>query len=131
MKIVHVVYGLDLGGIETMLVNIVNEQVLMGHDIHVVCINNIINDSLRSAIDSRVNFHCIERPVGSKNPYYIFLFNYKMKSISPDIIHIHTSSMIRYFIGKWWRKKMCVTKHDVNEDKHLHYYTNINCSFYA
>ena len=125
MKIVHVVYGLEFGGIETMLVNIVNEQVLMGHDIHVVSINNTINKDLRDAISEDVKFYNIGRSIGSKNPYYIFLFNYKMKSISPDIIHIHTSSMIRYFIGTRWRKNMCVTKHDVHEDKHLHYYTNI------
>ena len=125
MKIVHVVYGLEFGGIETMLVNIVNEQVLMGHDIHVVCINNTINKDLRDAISTEVKFHNLGRTVGSKNPYYLLKFNYKLKTISPDIIHLHTSSMIRYFIGTGWRKKMCVTKHDVHEDNHLHYYSNI------
>ena len=125
MRVVHVVYGLEFGGIETMLVNIVNEQVSMGHDIHVVCINDTINSDLRESLSSDVKFHNIGRPVGSKNPYYILKFNYKISSISPDVIHIHTSSMIRYFIGKWWRKKMCVTKHDVHEDKYLHYYSNI------
>lgn len=111
MKIVHVVYGLDLGGIETMLVNIVNEQVLMGHDIHVVCINNIINDSLRSAIDSRVNFHCIERPVGSKNPYYIFKLNKILYGLSADIFHLHSSTMYR-FIFPFFKRTQCVTIHD-------------------
>ena len=75
------------------------------------------NKDLRDAISKDVKFHNIGRPVGSKNPYYILKFNYKISSISPDVIHIHTSSMIRYFIGTGWRKKMCVTKHDVHEDK--------------
>ena len=76
MKIAHVVYGLEFGGIETMLVNIVNEQVKSGNEISVIVINNTINAGLRSSIDKRVKFFCIGRPVGSKNPYHLLKFNF-------------------------------------------------------
>ncbi|MBO5721163.1 MAG: glycosyltransferase, partial [Bacteroidales bacterium] len=59
MKIVHIVYGLEFGGIETMLVNIVNEQVKTGNEISVVIINNTINNNLYSAIDNRVKVYCL------------------------------------------------------------------------
>lgn len=39
MKIVHITFGFGLGGIETMLHNIANEQVKLGHDIYIVVIN--------------------------------------------------------------------------------------------
>ena len=76
MKIVHVVYSLEFGGIETMLVNIANEQVSMGYNVTILCINNHINDALRETIDKRVKFYCLGRPIGSKNPYYVLKFNY-------------------------------------------------------
>ena len=120
MKIVHVVYGLEFGGIETMLVNIVNEQVKSGNEISVVVINNTINAGLRSLIDERVKFLCIGRPVGSKNPYYILKFNYRIAKIAPDIIHIHTPSIIRYFVPPVLYK-MCVTKHDIHKVKENRY----------
>ncbi|MBR5532756.1 MAG: glycosyltransferase family 4 protein [Bacteroidales bacterium] len=116
MKIVHIVYGLEFGGIETMLVNIVNEQVKTGNEISVVIINNTINNNLYSAIDNRVKVYCLGRPVGSKNPYYILKFNYRINKISPDIIHIHTPSIIRYFLP-FVKYKMCVTKHDVHKEQ--------------
>ena len=116
MKIVHIVYGLEFGGIETMLVNIVNEQVKTGNEISVVIINNTINNNLYSAIDNRVKVYCLGRTVGSKNPYYILKFNYRINKISPDIIHIHTPSIIRYFLP-FVKYKMCVTKHDVHKEQ--------------
>lgn len=125
MKIVHIVYSLEFGGIETMLVNIANEQVSMGYNVTILCINNHINDALRETIDERVKFYCLGRPIGSKNPYYVLKFNYILYKLKADIIHIHTSSIIRYFILKNCYGKICLTKHDVKEDNYLHNYSNI------
>ena len=36
MKIVHVTWMFTFGGIETMLVNICNEQIKLGHDVHLI-----------------------------------------------------------------------------------------------
>lgn len=123
MKIVHVVYAFDLGGIETMLVNIVNEQVSLGHDISIICLNNLVNKELREAIDERVNFCCIGRPLGSKNPYYIFKFNYKIYKSNADIIHVHSPSLIKYFILHSLKNRTCVTRHDVSNIVEQRYLT--------
>ncbi|MBP3354249.1 MAG: glycosyltransferase [Bacteroidales bacterium] len=111
MKIVHIVYSLEFGGIETMLVNIVNEQISMGHDIGIICINNAINSGLREAIDKKVKLYCIGRPIGSKNPYYLLKFNYKLYSLKSDIIHVHSPSITRYILFNLLKGKMCTTRH--------------------
>lgn len=125
MKIVHIVYGLEFGGIETMLVNIVNEQVSMGHDISVLCLNKAINRGLREAIDKRVKFYCVGRPISSKNPYYIMKFNYRLYSLKSDIIHVHSPSLAKLFLMCFVKNKVCVTRHALHvpqESKYLGLY---------
>ncbi|MFR8358555.1 MAG: hypothetical protein ACLVEJ_24815 [Parabacteroides sp.] len=39
MKVVHIVFGMEYGGIETMLVNIMNEQI-KHTDISLIIVNN-------------------------------------------------------------------------------------------
>ena len=46
MCIIHITYAFGLGGIETMLRNIVNEQIKFGHEIHLIVINDFVNISL-------------------------------------------------------------------------------------
>ena len=121
MKIVHVVFGLGLGGIETMLVNIVNEQVSVGHDITILCLNDMVNQNLRNSIDSRVKFCCVARPIGSKNPYYILKFNYKLYSLKADIIHVHSPSIAKIMFMAPLVKRMCVTRHDMHVPRESHY----------
>lgn len=68
MKIVHVTFGFGLGGIETMLHNIANEQVKNGHEILIVVVNDIVNKELKKTLNPKIHFHCLKRKVGSKNP---------------------------------------------------------------
>ena len=49
-EIAHIVWGFGLGGIETMLVNIINEQVSSGANISLIIINNIVDKGLVSKI---------------------------------------------------------------------------------
>ena len=121
MKIVHVVFGLGIGGIETMLVNIVNEQVLQGHDITILCINDKVDQNLRESIDRRVKFCCVARPIGSKNPYYILKFNYKLYRLKAHIIHVHSPSIAKIMFMAPLVKRMCVTRHDMHVPRESHY----------
>ncbi|WP_147332253.1 glycosyltransferase [Bacteroides sp. OM05-12] len=45
MKIAHLIFGLGLGGIETMLVNIANEQIKYA-SVTIIIINDCINKEL-------------------------------------------------------------------------------------
>ena len=95
MKVVHVLFSFKYGGIETMLVNIVNEQVKYA-EVTIVLINEEYDKSLIEMINPKVNFIKIGRPKGSKNIYYILKLNYLMCRINPDVIHAHTDSIIDY-----------------------------------
>lgn len=110
MKILHITYSMGYGGIETMLINIVNEQIKENHEIHVLTINDIVDTKLVKRLDPRVKFHCIKRKVKSKNILDILKLNNYIRKYNPDIIHTHTSTIIKYIFPPF-RKKVCTTQH--------------------
>lgn len=113
MKIIHITYAFGLGGIETMLRNIVNEQVKYGHEIHLIVINNAVNEELHDSLDKRIVFHNIGRHAGSKNPLPYVRLNMLLRAIEADVIHLHYSSIARFIWLPSLKKKLCVTQHDV------------------
>lgn len=88
MKIVHLVWGMTNGGIENMLSDIVRYQVESA-DIHIIVINDIKSNSIIDRIDPRCQMHFINRPVGSKNPFYLLLLHFVLWRIKPDVLHFH------------------------------------------
>lgn len=121
MKIVHIVYSLGLGGIETMLVNIANEQV-RDNEVHIIVINNLYEKSLVASLDKNVHFHCLKRTLKSKSPIPVLKLNLLLMSLRPDIIHMHTASIAMLLLPVF-RKRLCATLHDVirKESKKLKY----------
>lgn len=110
MTIIHITYAFGLGGIETMLRNIANEQARFGYNIHLIVINNNVNDELRTSLNEKIKFYCLERRKGSKNPLHYIKLNLLLKRINADVIHLHYSSIARFiffiFIGA---QAMCYT----------------------
>lgn len=115
MKVAHIVYGLTFGGIETMLVNIANEQAALGHDIHVIVINDLVEPTLRDRLAGAVHFHAIGRKVGSRNPWPVAKLNLLLLRLNPDTIHLHTDSIARY-LSPHFKPRTCVTQHNVCTD---------------
>ncbi|MDE6323572.1 MAG: glycosyltransferase, partial [Paramuribaculum sp.] len=113
MHIAHVTYGLGMGGIETMLVNISREQAAAGHQVHVIVLNDIVEKSLARQIGEGVNLHLLGRPCGSYNPIYIIRMNRLLKSLNADVIHLHYSSLSRYLFYPALKRRMCVTLHEL------------------
>ncbi len=111
LVVTHIFWGLSCGGIETMLVNIANNQALLGCRVHIIIINDRIDTHISSAINQNVTFHCLSRKVGSKSPLYILRLDGVLKKISPDIIHLHRSEIYSLLFNKW-RSKVCCTVHD-------------------
>lgn len=123
MNIIHITFGFGLGGIETMLHNIANEQVKLGHEIHIVVINDIVNQELKNTLNPKIHFHCLMRKVGSKNPLFIFRLNWLLYQLHPNVIHLHYSSIASYILLRCLKSKLCVTQHDIcfaKDAKHLH-----------
>lgn len=112
MKIVHIFWGLTYGGIETMLVNICNEQAQTNNQIFLMIINNIIEEELEKKLSPKVHLIKINREVGSKGLIFIYRINHELTGICPDIIHLHSSSIYKFLLPKF-RNRTCCTIHDV------------------
>lgn len=118
---------MNYGGIETMLVNIINEQI-KEQEIVLCMINNRFEKTLLEKLDRRVKVINIGRPIGSKNPYYILKLNYFLYKEKADIIHIHHPGIIRFITKQLFLKKTAFTMHDIPTKKDLNYiykYPNI------
>ena len=113
MKIVHITYGFGLGGIETMLRNIANEQAKLEHSIYIIVINNYINNELRASLNENIKFYCLKREKGSKNPIPYIILNMLLRKINADIIHLHYSSITKFIFLLSLKRRLCVTQHDV------------------
>jgi len=111
MKVLHIYWGLGFGGIETMLVNIVNEQVKLGLNVDLLIFNKVYEKSLIDNIDSRVNLFLVDRPLKSKNPFYIGKMNFYITTSKPDIIHFHNDCLINNVLP-FLRENCCVTVHN-------------------
>lgn len=114
MKILHVVWGLQYGGAETMLVDIINYQA-KNHQVMLLIINNAIDKSLLKDINANIEIIKNARPLGSKNPFYVIRFNLAILRSKADIVHFHQDDIIRYVP---WHKKnnFCLTVHSVKMD---------------
>lgn len=129
MRIAHIFWGLGTGGIETMLVNIANEQARLGHEIHVLIINEVLNDKLIEKLSPQIRFKCFKRKVGSRIPYFIMPLNWHLTKIVPDVVHLHGSEFIR-FVLPIWRKKSVLTVHNTNP-KHEYKYCDLYNHVYS
>ena len=89
MKIAHIVWGLETGGVETMLVNIINEQVKT-EEVALFIINKLYYPPLISQLSSKCRVFCFGRKVGSHNPFPLLKFNIQLRLYHPDIVHLHT-----------------------------------------
>ena len=96
MKIVHVTWMFTVGGIETMLVNICNEQVKLGHQVHIIVMQDGVTDkSLQDALDKRIIMHNCHRSKGGNLLLPALRLNLILLRLNPNVIHIHSSGIIR------------------------------------
>ncbi len=114
ISIVHIFWAFTYGGIETMLVNIVNAQSQAGAKVSVIIINDMVAPELRSKINKEINFIVIGRKKNSFGIGYIKKVNSLLDKLNPDVIHIHNSA-IRNLINDSRIKKSIIvaTVHDI------------------
>ena len=111
MRIMHIIWSLNLGGAESMLVDIINEQVRT-EKVFLLIVNSEVQPELIKNISQKVEIITINRTSGSRNIWNIFKINYHIYRISPDIIHCHEWNLIK--IVNFNRYKKVITVHDVN-----------------
>jgi glycosyltransferase involved in cell wall biosynthesis len=124
MVIAHLIFSMTIGGAETMLVDIINQQVKYAN-VTLIVINNEINEGLLSNIDSRVDVVLLKRKPNSKNPLPFVNLNYKLSVLNPEVIHAHNDNMIGCLLPNL-RSKTVLTVHDTKIDiSSLHKYKTL------
>lgn len=112
MKIVHIVWSFRFGGIETMLVNIINEQLKLCNDVHLVIIeDSAVEPTLLKGFDERIKIHYAHRKEGGSLIFPVFRLNLLLLKLNPNVIHIHSSSMYRIIVLPWLKKVVNSTLH--------------------
>lgn len=112
MRIAHVVWSLTTGGIETMLVDIVNEQVKYCK-VWIFIINNHYNKELLLTINPKVNVILFNRKPGSKNVIPLVKLNLSLLRYRPDVIHCHLANLSRVI---WLPFKKVLTIHNTHSN---------------
>lgn len=110
MKIAHVVWSMLTGGIETMLVNIINEQVKT-EDVTLYIINDIWYEPLLEQLSPLCRVMKCKRKKGSKNPLALIKLNYWLWKQNPDVVHVHSYKISDVILD---RRKMVRTIHNTN-----------------
>lgn len=108
MRILHVIFSLQTGGTEAMLVDIINHQIEHAK-VALFVINNEVNNALLGKINKKVEVKFMKRVPGSKSPLAIFKLNLNLLKYKPDVIHCHNHKTINSLF--LFSKKTLVTTH--------------------
>lgn len=124
MRIVHLVWSFTTGGIETMLVDIVNEQVKYC-DVNLYVINDHYNKALLQTINPKVKVILFNRKPGSKNVIPLVRLNFSLLKYRPDVIHCHQANLVN---ALWFSWRKVLTIHNTHcSSKYFCRYQRLYC----
>lgn len=112
MKIIHINFSLTVGGIETMLVDIANEQAKT-NDVTVYIINNVYSNALLGQFNSNVRVRLFDRKPGSwgvRALAKLLHANFECLRLHPDVIHCHEHNVARVITA--FPSRRVLTVHD-------------------
>lgn len=110
--------SLGNGGIETMLVNIVNEQVRIGHDVAIIFIyKSVFEKSLLEQISPKVHLYFVNRRYKNKITYRVLFPLLIRKKFNPDIIHFPSLMLAKNFFYRRSKEKWFFTQHNMEPQK--------------
>ncbi len=99
MRIIHIIWSLDIGGAESMLVDILNIQI-QTEDVALLIVNDVYDKSLIGKIDSRCRIFFIDRHPGCRDLRPWVKLNWLLYKYNPNIIHFHSEGMLNMIINK-------------------------------
>jgi len=101
MKIVHVIFTFTIGGLETMLVDIINHQ-CRESSVSLIVINDKINFDLLKTLDKSVDVFLLGRKESSKGQLLPIFFKIRkiIGQIDPDAIHCHNNNLFPFFFSR-------------------------------
>ncbi len=110
MRVCHISFSFLIGGIENMVVDILNEQAKT-IDTHLVIVNKTYNQEIIDRISADVHVHFINRPQGNPNPFYIFRLWYLLLKLRVQVIHCHSPKLIMFLLP--FKNKCIYTVHNI------------------
>ena len=125
MKICHLIFSFNTGGAETMLIDIVNEQVKT-EQVYLGIINDSVEQSILSQVDSRVHIYRLNRTPGSRNPIPLIKLNIWLLSQRFDVIHTHNLGILPLIFARASRVRFA-TVHDLHVP--LEHARRVDCLF--
>jgi len=111
MKIAHLIFSFNIGGAETMLVDIINEQT-QNASIGLFIINNVLNEDLLNSVNKNIPISHMQRKPGSRNIIPLLRLNIRLYKYRPDVIHCHSEDAIKTLLP-CFRRKSVLTIHDI------------------
>lgn len=112
MDIVHVIFQMLTGGAETMLADIVNEQVRCSNSVTILIVNRGESADVMSTIDPRVRIVRFNRTPGAMPLLLMARLNAWMLMRRPDVIHLHMHKLTGLL--RVMRRRAVFTVHDLN-----------------
>lgn len=112
MRIIHVIFTFRTGGAETMLIDIMNRQVALGHEVMLLIINDGIDQGLISTINENVKVSHWPRRPGTQKLLLAARLNLWLRVKRPDVIHVHDPKLPGLIRGL--DRKMVYTIHALN-----------------
>lgn len=101
-------FSLTIGGIETMLVDIVNRQ-CEKDEVDLIILNDYYDQKLLDSISPRVRVHLINRKRKTRSYWKVIQMNLLIWKIRPNIINTHNENIGKYII--YPPAPMCRTCH--------------------
>jgi glycosyltransferase involved in cell wall biosynthesis len=110
MRVCHISFSFLIGGIENMVVDILNEQ-CKTIDTHLIIVNKTYNQDIIDRISAKVQVHFINRPQGNNNPLYILKLWFLLLKLRPQAIHCHSPKLIMFLLP--FKRKCLYTVHNI------------------
>lgn len=112
MKIVHCIYSFCTGGAETMLIDIVNEQVKT-EDVTLIIVNDFYQTYLLKQISPDVKVIKLHRKRRSYSLFPIIKLNWLLYQLAPDVVHVHNPTLLSVIVPCAGRERF-LTVHDLH-----------------
>lgn len=121
MNIMNVVFSFNNGGIENLLIDLLNNWDTTDDNINLCIINSDYDEDLLNKIDSsKCEITLLNRPVGGRKCSFVKEFNKIIKEKKISIIHCHNNDAVKFCLySKALNKniKLIYTVHDTRYSK--------------
>ena len=113
MRITHLTWSMGIGGIQTMLVGIVNGQIQEGHEVGIFVVDTYVSETIVNKLDPQVKVFYMGRTRGTKPIWPFIKLNWQLWKYKPDIIHSHAGKLSKVLLTN---VPMIATIHSMNNN---------------